>query len=286
MDQSQIVSIIIQTINTIFSNFFSSIDTNIYDNLDNLVFLNSDILSNTFIKKLLGENGKNSLIYLADSLLLGISMFYVVRYYYSNMVDINIEKPNQFIFKLLIFAFVINSSYFVLDQLLNLTFLFSSSIQEIGQNITGHNINFAELIISINNKISINSNEFNIFSFDGIIKSFVSVGFFNLIFIYSLRYIFIEVLVLFSPFAILSLINSSTSWIFRSWFKTLFSLLLIQVFIPLVIIVILSIDNNKILYVGGIYALVKLNDYIREIFGGVSLNVSQNFSSILSMIKK
>lgn len=286
MDQSQIVSIIIQTINTIFSNFFSSIDTNIYDNLDNLVFLNSDILSNTFIKKLLGENGKNSLIYLADALLLGISMFYVVRYYYSNMVDINIEKPNQFIFKLLIFAFVINSSYFVLDQLLNLTFLFSSSIQEIGQNITGHNINFAELIISINNKISINSNEFNIFSFDGIIKSFVSVGFFNLIFIYSLRYIFIEVLVLFSPFAILSLINSSTSWIFRSWFKTLFSLLLIQVFIPLVIIVILSIDNNKILYVGGIYALVKLNDYIREIFGGVSLNVSQNFSSILSMIKK
>lgn len=286
MDQSQIVSIIIQTINTIFSNFFSSIDTNIYDNLDNLVFLNSDILSNTFIKKLLGENGKNSLIYLADALLLGISMFYVVRYYYSNMVDINIEKPNQFIFKLLIFAFVINSSYFVLDQLLNLTFLFSSSIQEIGQNITGHNINFAELIISINNKISINTNEFNIFSFDGIIKSFVSVGFFNLIFIYSLRYIFIEVLVLFSPFAILSLINSSTSWIFRSWFKTLFSLLLIQVFIPLVIIVILSIDNNKILYVGGIYALVKLNDYIREIFGGVSLNVSQNFSSILSMIKK
>ena len=286
MDQSQIVSIIIQTINTIFSNFFSSIDTNIYDNLDNLVFLNSDILSNTFIKKLLGENGKNSLIYLADALLLGISMFYVVRYYYSNMVDINIEKPNQFIFKLLIFAFVINSSYFVLDQLLNLTFLFSSSIQEIGQNITGHNINFAELIISINNKISINSNEFNIFSFDGIIKSFVSVGFFNLIFIYSLRYIFIEVLVLFSPFAILSLINSSTSWIFRSWFKTLFSLLLIQVFIPLVIIVILSIDNNKILYVGGIYALVKLNDYIREIFGGVSLNVSQNFGSILSMIKK
>lgn len=286
MDQSQIVSIIIQTINTIFSNFFSSIDTNIYDNLDNLVFLNSEILSNTFIKKLLGENGKNSLIYLADALLLGISMFYVVRYYYSNMVDINIEKPNQFIFKLLIFAFVINSSYFVLDQLLNLTFLFSSSIQEIGQNITGHNINFAELIISINNKISINSNEFNIFSFDGIIKSFVSVGFFNLIFIYSLRYIFIEVLVLFSPFAILSLINSSTSWIFRNWFKTLFSLLLIQVFIPLVIIVILSIDNNKILYVGGIYALVKLNDYIREIFGGVSLNVSQNFSSILSMIKK
>ena len=66
----------------------------------------------------------------------------------------------------------------------------------------------------------------------------------------------------------------------------MFSLLLIQVFIPLVIIVILSINNNKVLYVGVIYALVKINDYIKEIFGGVSLNINQNFSSILSFLKK
>lgn len=285
MNQSEIVSIIIQTINTIFSNFFSSIDASIYDNLDNLVFFNSNIMSNNFIQKLLG-NSNNSFIYLADAMLVGISIFYVVRYYYSNIVDINVEKPYQFIFKLLIFAFLINFSYFIIEQLLNLTFLFSSSIQEIGKNIIGYNINFSELIVSINNKININSNEFNIFSFDGIIKSFVSVGFFNLIFIYSLRYIFTEVLILFTPFAFLSLINSSSSWIFKNWFKSLFSLLLIQVFIPLVIIVILSINNNKVLYVGGIYALVKINDYIKEIFGGVSLNINQNFSSILSFLKK
>ena len=259
MNQSEIVSIIIQTINTIFSNFFSSIDASIYDNLDNLVFFNSNIMSNNFIQKLLG-NSNNSFIYLADAMLVGISIFYVVRYYYSNIVDINVEKPYQFIFKLLIFAFLINFSYFIIEQLLNLTFLFSSSIQEIGKNIIGYNINFSELIVSINNKININSNEFNIFSFDGIIKSFVSVGFFNLIFIYSLRYIFTEVLILFTPFAFLSLINSSSSWIFKNWFKSLFSLLLIQVFIPLVIIVILSINNNKVLYVGGIFALVKIND--------------------------
>lgn len=286
MDQSEIVSVIIQTINTIFSNFFSSIDTSIYDNLDNLVFISSDILSNNFIKKLLGNDSKNSLIYLADAMIIGISIFYVVSYYYSNIVDANVERPHQFIFKLLIFAFIVNFSYFILEQLLNLAFLFSSSIQEIGKNITGYNINFAELILSINGKINVDSNDFNIFSFDGIIKSFVSVGFFNLIFIYSLRYIFIEVLVLFSPFAFLSLISSSTSWIFKNWFKTLLSLLLIQIFIPLVIIVILSIENNKILYVGGIYALIKINDYIREIFGGISLNVSQNFGSIMSLIKK
>ena len=38
MDQDQIVNTIIQTINTIFGNIFSSIDNTIFDNLDNIVF--------------------------------------------------------------------------------------------------------------------------------------------------------------------------------------------------------------------------------------------------------
>ena len=285
MNQTEIVNIIIKTINTIFSNFFSSIDSSIYDNLDSLVFFNSDIMTNNFFSKFLGNN-KNSLIYLSDSMIIAVAIFYVVRFYYSNMVDANVERPHQFLFKLLIFAFFINFSYFIIEQILNLNFLFSSSIQEIGKNVTGFDINFSELIVSLNKKIDIDSGEFNLFSFDGIIKSFVSVGFFNLIFMYSLRYVFVQVLILFSPFAFLSLINSTTAWIFKNWFRTLCCLLVIQVFVPLVIIVIFCIENNKILYVGGIYTLIKINDYIREIFGGISLNVNQNFGSMFSLIKK
>ena len=82
------------------------------------------------------------------------------------------------------------------------------------------------------------------------------------------------------------MINSTTAWIFKNWFRTLCCLLVIQVFVPLVIIVIFCIENNKILYVGGIYTLIKINDYIREIFGGISLNVNQNFGSMFSLIKK
>ena len=78
MDQSEIVDLILKTINTIFSNILSSIDNNIYLNLDNIVFIDSDILSNSFMQKLLGSNGKSGLLYLADAMLLGISLFYLI----------------------------------------------------------------------------------------------------------------------------------------------------------------------------------------------------------------
>lgn len=74
MEQSEIVNIIIETINTIFNNLFSSIDNTIYTNLDNIAFIDKSIISNNFFEKILGASGKNGLIYLTDAML--------VRYIY------------------------------------------------------------------------------------------------------------------------------------------------------------------------------------------------------------
>ena len=287
LNQTDIVNIIIQTINTIFSNLFSTIDNSVYNELDNYVFIDSSIIENTFFEKLLGANGKNGLIFLADAMIVGIALFYIVRYFYLNLIDTTVEKPSQFLFKLFIFTLLINFSYFIFEQILNINSFISTGIRDIGGDIINKNISFSELISELNKSIISSSSELNVFSLDGIIKSFVSIGLVTLLLSYSLRYIIIQVLILFSPFAILSLMNYSTSWIFKTWAKSIFSLLIIQVFIPLIIIVVFCIDkNNKILYVGGIYALTKINDYIREMFGGLAINVSNNINGMLSTLKK
>lgn len=69
MEQSEIINIIIETINTIFNNLFTSIDNTIYTNLDNIAFIDKSIISNNFFEKILGANGKNGLIYLTDAML-------------------------------------------------------------------------------------------------------------------------------------------------------------------------------------------------------------------------
>ena len=286
MEQSEVVNIIIETINSIFSNLFSSIDNNVYSYLDTFTFIDSNIIDNSFFEKFLGASGKTGILYLTDALLLAIIIYYAIRYSYSVFTGNNVEKPTQFIFKMIIIGIFINSSFFLCEQILNINYLISGSIQDIGKSITNKDITFSCLIQNLNSVISIGENSFDLFSFDGIIKGFISVGLLNILFSYSLRYIIIQVFVLTTPLAMLSLINSSSYWIFKSWSKAFFSLLLLQSFVSLILIIMLSLDtSNKLLLIGSIYALIRANSFIREILGGVSIDVSSNISSIIASFK-
>ena len=291
-NQSNVTEIIINTINTIFSNLFSSIDNNIYTLLDNLTFINTDILNNSFLEKLFNSNINNSIITIVNSLLIGFIIYYCFKLLFSNLYYIEIERPYQFIFKLIIIAICINFSYFICTQIISINNLISLSIQEIGKNIFNKDINFNNLIIELNSIIGIEENNFNIFSIDGIIKGFISIGLFNLIFSYSLRYILIKVFILLFPFSFLSLVNSSTSWFFKTYFRSFLSLLLLQSFISIILLIIFSIDFNsgnlfsKLLYIGGIYSLIKANSYIKELIGGISMDFSNYFSNLKNISLK
>lgn len=285
--QSNITQTIIDTINTIFNKLFSSIDNSLYSFLDNLFFIDENILKENYLKILLGNSVSKSLLVIANSLLVGFCIYYCFKLLLSHFSYIELEKPYEFIFKLLIYGICINYSYFLCEKLLYINNLISSSICEIGKNIFGNNISFSNLLLNINNIISIEKNNFNIFSIDGLLKSFISVGLFNLVFSYSLRYILVKVLVLITPFSILTLINKSTSWFFKSWFRSLISLLLLQSFVSIILLIIFSINFNstdllsKFLYLGGIYALAKSNTYIKELIGGISTNISTNINNFI-----
>ena len=194
----------------------------------------------------------------------------------------------NFIFKLIIYGIFMNSSFFLMNLLLDLNSNISLAIRNLGEILFNKNICFSELINFINSNIAINTNSVNIFSIDGLIKGTLSLSLLNLVLSYSFRYIMIKVFILLSPFAILSLTLNSTSWFFKTWFKNLFSLLFIQNIVSIILLILFSINysqNNlfvKILYIGGIYSLIKANSFVREFLGGVSTNISQivnNFSN-------
>lgn len=279
-----IAEIIIKTINSLFENLFSSIDNNLYVILDDITFINSDILDDNLFKNIFGTNSQNGILLIANSLLIGIVLYYITRLLYSHFLSIEIEKPIQFIFKLLLFGIIINCSFFLCEQFITLNSYISSAIREIGENIFKINISFSQLIKNLNSTINVSSTDFNVFSLDGIIKSFLSVELLNLVFSYSLRYILIKVFILITPFAILSLINQSTSWFFKTWFRSIFSLLIIQSFVSLILLITFSINSNntnilnKLLYIGSLYAITKANFYIKELIGGISTNFSNSFN--------
>ena len=290
MENSNLTTSIIETINSIFETLFSSIDTTIYSVLDELTFIDKNILNNSIFQKLFGSTGNNGLLVIANSLLVGFSLYYAIRLIYSYYMNLQIERPYQFIFKLLIFGIVMNCSYFICNQFIQINSFISDAIRTVGSNIFGHDISFSELINKLN-YLSIKEKEFNIFSFDGLIKSFISISLFNLIFSYSLRYIMVKVFILITPFAILSLINESTSWFFKTWLKTVLSLLFQQSLVAIILLIIFSFNfssNNiisQLMCIGGIYALVRANSYIRSLIGGISTDVSNNFNISSKFLK-
>lgn len=290
-NSADITTNIINTINTIFENLFSSIDSNLYKVLDDLVFINSDILNDKYFNKLLGTSTANGILLIANSLLIGFLLYYAGKYMLTNFTYEKIENPFQFTFKCIIFGICMNSSFFIIEQILNINFNVCSLIKGIGEDLWGKNICFTELITEINSNLSINKNNINVFTIDGLIKGTLTVSLLNLVFSYSLRYIMIKILVLISPFAFLSLTLNNTSHFFKSWYRSLFSLLFVQLVVSIVLLLLFSMDYtkenllNKFIYVGGIYALIRANSIVKELFGGISTSVQSGISNLKTLAK-
>ena len=286
---NNITQTIIDTINSIFETLFASIDNNLYSVLDQITFIDSNILNDQNFEKLFGTSTSNGILLIANSLLLGFILYYGFKYLMSHITYHRVDSPFSFIIKIVLFGICMNFSFFIVEIILDLNSNISLAIRSLGENLFGKEICFSELITTINTNAAIDTNSLNIFSVDGLIKSTLSISLLSLVFSYSLRYIMIKVFVLLAPFAFISLSLDSTSWFFKSWIKNLFSLLFIQIIISLVLLILFSLDYsttnlfNKFVYVGGIYALIRANTFVRQFIGGISTDISQSVKSLTNI---
>lgn len=288
-NSTDITQIITDTINYIFESLFASIDNNLYSLLDDITFINSDILQDKNFENLFGTSASNGILLIANSFLLAFILYYAIRYLIAHFTYMQTEAPFSFIIKLILFGIAMNFSFSILEFILNLNANVSLSIRSLGENLFHKNICFSELIHTINTNIAIDTNSLNIFSLDGLIKGTLSISLLNLVFSYSLRYILIKVFVLLSPFAFLSLTLDKTNWFFKAWFRNLFSLLFIQIIVSIVLLILFSMDYSsgnlfsKFIYVGGLYALIKTNSLVRDFIGGVSTEISQSVKNFVGI---
>lgn len=291
LNNSNTAEIIIETINTIFETLFSSIDNSLYSVLDNITFISTSILNDKYFEKIFGTSTSNGILLIANSLLIAFILYFGARFLLSHFTYSPIETPYQFVLKIIIFGICMNFSYFLVEQFILIISSISSAILDLGQNLFGKEISFSNLINSINTNMSYNTSTVNIFSIDGLIKGTLSLSLFNLVFSYSLRYIMIKVFILLAPFAFLSLSLQSTSWFFKAWIRNFFSLLFVQIIVALVLLILFSMDFSsgniiiKFIYVGGIYALIRVNSFVKEFIGGISTEIQSSLSNFSSFFK-
>ena len=142
MEQSNITNIIIDTINALLSELFSSIDNNLYSVLDDITFIGSDILNDKNFAMIYGTSSTSGILLIANSLLLGVILYFSIRLLFSHLTYSQIEQPHSFLIKLIVSGICMNFSFFLLSQFLDIFNNVSLAIRELGQYIFNKNICF------------------------------------------------------------------------------------------------------------------------------------------------
>ena len=97
-----IVSSLLESINSIFSSLISSINNKIYTVLDDLIFINTSIFENSHVGKILGASSNSGIIYICNSLIYGFLLYYGFSLLLSHLTFFQVQKPSSFLFKIFI----------------------------------------------------------------------------------------------------------------------------------------------------------------------------------------
>ena len=287
--ETNIVSSLLQSIITIFSSLISSINNNIYLILDDLLFINTSICDDKNLLGILGNESGAGIIFICNGLIYGFILYYAFSLILSYLTFAQVQKPSSFLFKLFLCAIAINSCKLICYSTIFVNSSISSALRSVGENLFNTPICFSNLIEKLNT-IIYTEDAFNLFTFKGLIKAFISIGFVNLAISYSLRYVMIKVFILISPFAILSLSIDKFSWIFKAWCKTFLSLLFLQILVALILLITFSLDFNQndvfsvLIYIGAIFSLIRANSFLKEFMGGLSTDVNFGLTTIKNLI--
>lgn len=279
---------ILENLNQVFMSLFNSIDKEVFIYLDALVFANSNIIKDEITERLIGNKYTSGTISIAIAISVGFILYYAIRYLLSHLVFKEVENPFQFILKIILTLFVVVYIKDILNFAFYINHIITEEILRMGEDIIGTKVTFMNFLDILNSTIYSNDIKFEIATFDGIIKIFVTVGIINLLFEYTLRYVLLKSMCIISPFLILFRVFKGSSYIYKNWMKIFFSMLFMQNIVAIILVITTLIKGDmkgtlsKLIFVGTVYALIKANKIVNDIIGGINM---QNSLTIQTLIR-
>lgn len=185
----------------------------------------------------------------------------------------NVDNIFKYMIRIIICVICSTAALFICEQLLYINGVLTEVIASIGKDLTGEKICFESLREVVLNLEEYMSEE--ALSIDGIIKGVISFGATTILVTFSIRYVTLIFLILISPITIMFAASSSTYGIFKGWTKMLLGNLFIQNVVVVILMIPLGVkdvDNNlfRIILVGSIYLLYKINSFAKEFLGNIS----------------
>lgn len=272
MDTSNIML----TINFIAEKIFKEVETNVYELLDKLLIIGPNILKEEPLKNLFFENKTTGIVILSSSFLIFFAIYFAFSKINSMYLGTESENTFKFIIRTIISVILMSSSFYICYEILNINYLFTEIIKSSCSDLIKKDISFISLRETIIDLEKYMTEDF--ISLDGMIKSMISFGAISLVLNFSIRYATIIFLIILSPLAFMMSTSNLTLGIFKAWIKIFVTNLLIQPIVIILLSIPLAFKNInevmfKIVLVGTIYMLYRINNFTKELF----LNISQDF---------
>lgn len=264
------VTDIISNLNSVFEKMFKSIEGEVYEVLDNIMVIKSDILSIEPIDKIISSSG---FILIANSIILFLVVYYTFTVLISMYNGNKAENVYHLIIKLILVGILVNNSYFLIEQILNLNESLTLGVESLCEDLAGKKVCFNSMKESILSIKDFMKTDF--LSLDGLIKGVLSFGTVTILINFCVRYVTIVFLIIISPIAFCLLASDLTSNIFLTWIKMLVVNLFSQVVLKIILVVPLMYKDTgsimyKIILVGTIYIIYKFNGFVKEFFSKFS----------------
>ena len=170
-------------ISSLVNSLLTSIDSNIFAVLDELAFLKSSSISDKYFSSFFSKH--SSIVSLSEALVLGFLLYYAISYLFSRLTCSNFQRPLSFITKLFFTSVLIKFSLPICEKIIDLFYLISTILKSIGFSILSIDLSFSVIYIKLKTLFFTDfQNPFSVFSFDGLLRTFISFGFINLLFTY------------------------------------------------------------------------------------------------------
>ena len=286
---SNFTTLVNNLVSELVNSLLTSVDSNVFSVLDELAFIRGSTIFDKYFLNFFTK--QSSIVALAEALIFGILIYYSISYLFSFFTCSNFQKPHSFLFKLVLSAILIHFSLQICEKILDAFYLLSDILKTIGSSILSMQLSFSLLYEKFSVVFNFDTTGFYaFFTFEGLLKSFLSFMFVNLLFTYAVRFVFVKILVLLSPFAFLSLALDQSTWIFKIWLKNLISQLFTQLIVCLVLLIIFSFTSfanpiiTKLLYVASIICLMKVSSFVKDFSSGFTSDISSSLSSIKNLV--
>ena len=256
-----------ENFNELLNKLYTSVESRGYELIDEISNISEDIFLKEPLKTITSSECLNYIFLLLNITLFGIILYSTCKMLLSLYNGNEVMGFYRFIFKIVIILIISQSSYDICKEIVNINYNFTSLVSSMLEEIADKKINYKVLPADIKSveEYFMLDDKINV---EGLSKLIICIYVINLLIIFSIRYVYINISIMLSPFLILLSLLKETQGLCKMWIKLFVFCLSVQTINKVILFIPITAKEDKSIYsvvlIGTLLFISKLNCYVVE----------------------